>query len=386
MSKTKKSRTADKLIDSVLSDLNEDEKKSSDEVSNPFLDALRETRSEASGTNPGYPFPEPQESAINDPPEGLVQKPKKTVEAILVPKSDASPQLVDAKRVDAKLAPQIPPIPVPEDSATMQLRDSTESEKDSDRTDSTQSAGLSTNLTDRTQPMAGLQRQGASPVKAAFGYGRPSGRDISSGLGGNSDAQMVQAENLRLAQTRILELENEAEKLRQENELLTAAGTIAKTRLDELTEKIHAVERSKMDTIEQSSLEMKILRESLQDRDREMNKAKRKVEELETRLNSDLKKIRARERELENRLELSRLEKTALVRSKDENILDLKRKMDLMSSELENYKQRTGELQEKIDNQHDQIGRTVRALRLALTNLESSDSMSDAVLPMKKAE
>lgn len=379
MSKTKKGRTADKLIDSVLTDLSESDDKSPKEVSNPFLDALRETRSEASGTSPGKPFPEEEKSETIEAPEGLLTKPPVPrvekppipvkVDATVVQKNEIPAKLVDAK-------------PKMEESATMQLPDNKTPEDDA-----THSASQSqTNLTDRTQPMAaGLRGIPEAPVKAAYGYNKPSGRDLASSSH-YSDAQMVQAENLRLAQTRILELENEAEKLRQENELLTAAGTIAKNRLDELTEKIHAIERSKIDAMEQASLEMKILKESLLERDRETAKAKRKVEELETRLNSDLKKIRVRERELENRLELSRLEKTALVRSKDENILDLKRKMDLISSELENYKQRTSELQEKIDNQHDQIGRTVRALRLALTNLESSDTSSDSVLPLKKAE
>lgn len=372
MSKTKKGRTADKLIDSVLTDLKQGDEQSPKEAVNPFLDVLRESRSEAQDDEP-VPAVEP-ESVHNEGPEGLIKKTRTGIEpvkheATIVQKSEAPAQLVDAN-------------PKMEDSATMQLPDDKTEDADSTKT----ASQSHTNLTDRTQPMAaGLRGVQEAPVKAAFGYNKPSGRDLSSSSH-YSDAQMVQAENLRLAQTRILELENEAEKLRQENELLTAAGTIAKTRLDELTEKIHALERSKIDAMEHASLEMKILKESLLERDRETAKAKRKVEELETRLNSDLKKIRVRERELENRLELSRLEKTALVRSKDENILDLKRKMDLISSELESYKQRTSELQDKIDNQHDQISRTVRALRLALTNLESSDTGSDAVLPLKKAE
>lgn len=383
MTKPKKGRTADKLIDSVLTDLKEEAQKANSETpedSNLFLDALRESRSEVDGSDLADSPPAGESEA----PEGLVVK----KEATIVQKNEDPQGMIDLNAKKVIELPEPPEsslpssVPVREDSATLQL----EEDSITGKSDSTASVAMSnTNLTDRTQPMGQFRPSSVGNVKPAFGYGKPVGRDLAANSGA-SDAQMVQAENLRLAQTRILELENEAEKLRQENELLTAAGTIAKTRLDELTEKIHLVERSKIDAIEHASLEMKILKESLLERDRETAKAKRKVEELETRLNSDLKKIRVRERELENRLELSRLEKTALVRSKDENILDLKRKMDLITSELENYKQRTSELQEKIDNQHDQIGRTVRALRLALTNLESSDTSSDAVLPLKKAE
>lgn len=392
MSKPKKGRSANKLIDSVLTDLKDGDEQKPKEVTNPFLDALRETRSEVDHTSPGVPFPDPEDSSEVDVPEGLHVKEKPPIPTS-APKADKPLPENPAKRDATLVMKNEPPVPtkdvapavielpaVPEQSATLQLQPEPVEEPSS-----TQSMNNNTNLTDRTQPMAAAHRGiPEAPIKSAFGYNRPAGRDI--GGSGYSDAQMIQAENLKLAQSRILELENEAEKLRQENELLTAAGTIAKTRLDEMIEKIHVVERSKMDAMEHAALEMKILKESLLERDRETSKARRKVEELETRLNSDLKKIRVRERELENRLELARLEKTALVRSKDETILDLKRKLDLISSELENYKQRTSELQGRIDNQNDQIGRTVRALRLALTNLESNDTSSENLLPMKKAE
>lgn len=396
MSKQKKGRSANKLIDSVLTDLKDGDEQQPKQVTNPFLDALRETRSEVDHTSPGVPFPDPEEPSELDVPEGLHVKEKPPIPKTAAAKTPEPLPEIPVKRDATLVMKNEPPVPtkdvapavielpaVPEQSATLQLQPEYPEHKE--EASSTQSMNNNTNLTDRTQPMAAAHRGiPDAPVKSAFGYNRPSGRDI--GGSGYSDAQMIQAENLKLAQSRILELENEAEKLRQENELLTAAGTIAKNRLDEMIEKIHVVERAKMDAMEHAALEMKILKESLLERDRETSKARRKVEELETRLNSDLKKIRVRERELENRLELARLEKTALVRSKDETILDLKRKLDLISSELENYKQRTSELQGRIDNQNDQIGRTVRALRLALTNLESNDTSSENLLPMKKAE
>lgn len=242
-------------------------------------------------------------------------------------------------------------------------------------------------VTDRTQPMirhGGLSSNEAA-TKVSHGFSRPLTKSSASLAASVTEAQMMQAENLRMAQSRILELEKEVEQLRTENELLASAGEIAKKRAEELFEKISAVERAKVDELEHAQMEMNIYRENLVEKDKELVRLRQKIEDLESRLAKDLKKIRVRERELENRLELSKMEKTALVRSKDEAILDLKNKVDHLHSELENYKQKCSELGEKVDGQHDQLGRTVRALRLALTHLEANDTLG-TVMPLKKAE
>ena len=243
-------------------------------------------------------------------------------------------------------------------------------------------------LTDRTQPMirhGGMNSAGDTPTKVSHGFSRPLTKSSASLAASVTEAQMLQAENLRMAQSRILELEKEVETLRQENELLASAGEIAKKRAEELFEKISAVERVKIDELEHAQMEMNIYRENLVEKDKELGRMRQKIEDLESRLAKDLKKIRVRERELENRLELSKMEKTALVRSKDDAILDLKNKVDHLHAELENYKHKCADLGEKVDGQHDQLGRTVRALRLALTHLEANDT-TGTVSPFKKAE
>lgn len=197
------------------------------------------------------------------------------------------------------------------------------------------------------------------------------------------DASLAQAENLKLAQQRILELEREVEHLRSENEELASAGEIIRSRVDDLTVRVSEVEKEKTELQESAQSEILILKGNLQYKENEVAKARIKVEELETRLKSDFKKIRVRERELENRLELLRAEKSALVRSKDEYILEQKRKIDQLSQELDNYRKKCLELNKTIEANQDQVKRTERALRLALTNLEAKD---ENLVPLKKAE
>lgn len=197
------------------------------------------------------------------------------------------------------------------------------------------------------------------------------------------DASLAQAESLKLAQQRILDLEKEVELLRAENEELASAGEIIRNRTDELAVRISGLEKEKLEVQESAQSEILVLKGNLQFKETEVAKARVKVDELETRLKSDFKKIRVRERELENRLELLRAEKSALVRSKDEYILEQKRKIDQLSQELDNYRKKCLELNKAIEANQDQFKRTERALRLALTNLEAKE---DSAVPLKKAE
>lgn len=223
--------------------------------------------------------------------------------------------------------------------------------------------------------------------KISFGSLRDP-RQAAGGMSGGSvyasgDATLAQAESLKLAQQRILELEKEVEKYRLENEELASAGDIIRNRSEELTARIFALEKEKQEVSDSLQNELIIVKGTLQYKETEVGKARQKIEELEARLKSDFKKIRVRERELENRLELVKAEKTALLRAKDENILELKRKIDHLQSELDNYRSKVLELNKTIDANQEQFKRTVRALRLALSNLEVKE---ENIVPLKKAD
>ena len=138
--------------------------------------------------------------------------------------------------------------------------------------------------------------------------------------------------------------------------------------------RVHRLEKEKGDLADQSRNEQLILKGNLQFKDAELSKAKAKLDDLDMRIKSDFRKIRVRERELENRLELVRGEKQALMRAKDEKILDLQRRLDQYKSELDLYRSKVQDLNKIMESQHDQMQKTVRALRIALVNLEHEDS------------
>ncbi|MNT53922.1 hypothetical protein D3C72_1910420 [compost metagenome] len=63
--------------------------------------------------------------------------------------------------------------------------------------------------------------------------------------------------------------------------------------------------------------------------------------------------------------------------------MEQKRKVDQLSQELDNYRKKCLELNKALDANQDQFKRTERALRLALTNLESKE---ENLVPLKKAD
>jgi hypothetical protein len=199
----------------------------------------------------------------------------------------------------------------------------------------------------------------------------------------NVDASLVQAENLKFAQQRILELEREVDQLRSENDEISSAAETIKSRVEEMTIKLAALEKEKEDTQANAAGEIAILKGQLQYKEAELAKTQRKIDELEVRLKNDFKKVRVRERELENRLELVKAEKATLTRAKDESILELKRKVDQLQGEIDNYREKCLELNKTLESHKEQFKRTVRALKLALTNLEVKE---EDVIPFKKAE
>ncbi len=220
-------------------------------------------------------------------------------------------------------------------------------------------------------------------VKVAIGQNRSAYSSGYAAWGGGSDSNLGQAENLRIAQEKILDLEKENEKLRNQNEELMSASDIIKERSDLLTAQVHEYKSDKENLEESFKNEVALLKAHLQRKDVEVQKSQIKIDDLDSRLKFDMKKIRIRERELENRLELIRAEKNALLKSKDEQILDVRRKMDVLQMEVDSYRQKCIDLNKTLETNQDSFKRTTRALRLAMANLEMQEENK---VPLKKVD
>lgn len=188
--------------------------------------------------------------------------------------------------------------------------------------------------------------------------------------------KIAKAESIQMAQERILGLENELEQVRAKNEELLAAGEVLRRKTEELRLEVETLSRAKRDLEENLKNEVQVLEAKNSAKDREIGDLKIQVESLELRLKADLNTVRVRERELENRLELMKSETAAIVRNKDELILELKRNLDQAMLEMENYKEKGRKLNEEVEQSEERIRRAVKAMRLALSLLEGESAMA----------
>jgi hypothetical protein len=233
----------------------------------------------------------------------------------------------------------------------------------------------------------GIDRGGATEIRSGVKV-PPSPKFNNAGSNNGTpytsvEASLKQSESLRIAQSRITELERELERVRRDNESLSTAGDTLRRRTDELTSKAESFEIQAREANLRLDEEKKVLRGQIQAKDRETAEMRARVEEIETRLESNFKKIRVRERELEHRLEIVKMESATLVSTKDKMLLDLKRQIDQLHHESESAKNKSQEMFGQYKEKQDTIRRVVRALRIALTILEGDD---ETVVPFKKAE
>ncbi len=198
-------------------------------------------------------------------------------------------------------------------------------------------------------------------------------QNVQKGSMSSTEASLRHSMNLKKAQEKILELEKIIEDQRSENEKLYAASQTFKKHSDELQSKLNDLSREILEQKLQFKEEKKIVLDNMSQTKGLLRDAQLEKEQLQSRLNTNLKKIRVRERELENRLEIVRLENLSLQRSKDEHLLELKRQIDDAQFELESYRDKGKVLDLQLEKKKEMLRKTVKALRLALTMLESNE-------------
>jgi DNA repair exonuclease SbcCD ATPase subunit len=179
---------------------------------------------------------------------------------------------------------------------------------------------------------------------------------------------------VQAAQQRITSLEDERDALRSETDSLLAACESLQKKYSETqaeSEKASRRHREKLEILEE---EKTVMKTRLAAKEHELIEIKRSHDELKERFQNDLRKVRVRERDLENRQELLKAESVAVTNSKDEMILELKRQLELLQTEIDGFRAQSADLHSTINEFYERNHRTVKALRLALSILEVADS------------
>ena len=181
---------------------------------------------------------------------------------------------------------------------------------------------------------------------------------------------LMQSEALRAAQKRIIDLEEELEVLRENNESLTSASEVLKERIDELMAETEDMRRQNEDEKASFLEEKQTLLSVSEDMKKQLERLKTNKKQLEKRLDKDLQSIRIREHSLENRLDLLKMDGELIQKSKDDKIIDLQKSINKLNLQLENSNKKNQELKNYIDELKESSRKIVSVLRATVYNLE----------------
>lgn len=184
------------------------------------------------------------------------------------------------------------------------------------------------------------------------------------------------------AQSRIEYLEEELDKMRSENQKQEVTTAALRAHSEEMSLRLIEWEKRYKDMSEKKDLELSQAREDLVHKTNRLDQMIKQNEELESRFEGEFRKIRVRERELQNRLDILKHEGNAVVRHKDELILELKRQIEKVNYEMENFRKKNQGVYNQVENQQDRIKRAMKALRVAVSLLDGEEEKA----PLKKAE
>lgn len=194
-----------------------------------------------------------------------------------------------------------------------------------------------------------------------------------SNSGRNPLIDLKNADYIKFAQDKIKGLEKQLFDLRSECEELARAGDHFKSIADERGQKIKTLEAKVDEMSSLSSEEKKILQESISSKNLRIDTMQEHIENLEQELESRYNRVRERERDLEGRLEILKKEQSAVTKSKDEMILSLKSQNESVKSDLEKLRAQSQKVTSHLQEKEDALRRTMKALKLSLTMLESQN-------------
>lgn len=185
---------------------------------------------------------------------------------------------------------------------------------------------------------------------------------------------LIQSEALKVSQKKIIDLEEEIETLRENNESLTSASEVLKERIDELLAQLEDVRRQNDDEKVSFSEEKQTLLNMLEDTKKQFERLQTSEKQLKKRLDKDLQSIRVREHALESRLDLLKMEGEVTQKAKDDRIIDLQKKQSKLTLQLENSNKKNQELKNYIDELKENSRKIVSVLRATVYNLEGHQS------------
>ena len=196
---------------------------------------------------------------------------------------------------------------------------------------------------------------------------------------------LVQSESLRIAQEKISDLEDEILSLREKNESLVSAGEVLREHNESFKSKLEELKSSLNDEKKSFEDEKEVLLSAMEEAREQLIRLRNKNQELEKRISSSFHGIRQRENSLEGRIEILKMENSAIQKEKDRNILELKNDILKLKHNLENAHKKNHELNGLNSKLRESSRRAISALRATIYNLEGAKLSEETVISQSKS-
>jgi len=316
-------------------------KQDPDFISDVLTDELKEALEAVPQDGPAEEFFESLKDEVLE--NGVILEPSQVTNINLVPDEDDAPeQIVSEASVEAEESPRAG---INYDTNPVRQYDD------------------KTALVDENADLSLLDNVDSLEMKSA--------EALHQNLKRNPSIDLKNADYIRFAQDKIKKQEKELLSLREEAQELALAGSHFKTLADEREQRNKTLE-AKVSELQSTSVEEKrILNEALAAKETKVCLLQERVESLELELESKYNRLRVRERELESRLEILKQEQDAVFSSKDDMILRVKKQNNSLTADLERLRSQTQKTSTQLQEKEDALRRTIKALKLSLTMLES---------------
>lgn len=220
----------------------------------------------------------------------------------------------------------------------------------------------------------------STPTDSPFsGVAQTHSAHTGSSLVSDEDSSRFQATIRQLREERevllgqVKMMKGESRELEQDNLTLKAA-------LDESKIEVSILRKRHMVELEDMRYRLSLNEEKKALAIEQAKVAESKREKLEQRVRIDFNQVKQREKELETKLEMLSIDVDSQVQSRDQKILELRRKIDALEFNMENVSIKEQRSQDDKRKLEDKLNKIMKTLRHSIKNLEDDiDQANDEV-------
>ncbi|HLD98831.1 MAG TPA: hypothetical protein VJB59_01145 [Bdellovibrionota bacterium] len=184
---------------------------------------------------------------------------------------------------------------------------------------------------------------------------------------------------LKAALEQVSSVEKQLQEERTRNVELTHLSNEQKHKIDEFEKDKKLAVEGLQNELNELRFELKSKVDKARLLESRIREAASETERLKERVRSDIRKIRVREKELENRLEISRKDSEVLISARENKIIELKRKLDLLEFNMDLLQDQYTREKENSAKLRERLVKAAQVVRVAGGVLDSpAEAGSDA--------